>query len=126
MTLPPWPVALPLAGWQLQAFDAYLAKAQRDFFLCATPGAGRTRFALYLMHWLLIEGAVDRVVVVVPTENLKFQWRKAAGAAGIELMADFRNDKGREAFDQQGIVATYQQVTSNPEVFRLGCQRSTL
>jgi superfamily II DNA or RNA helicase len=36
----------PLRAWQRRALARYLATAPRDFLAVATPGAGKTTFAL--------------------------------------------------------------------------------
>ena len=73
-----------LRGWQRRALVRYLAARPRDFLLVATPGAGKTAFALRIASELLAEGTVDRITVVVPTEHLKVQWAAAGATAGIE------------------------------------------
>ena len=61
----------------------YLTGKPRDFLLVATPGAGKTTFALKIAGELLADGTVERVTVVVPTEHLKVQWAAAASSFGI-------------------------------------------
>ena len=53
-----------LRAWQREALDKYLATSPRDFLAVATPGAGKTTFALRLAAELLAARTVDRVVVV--------------------------------------------------------------
>ena len=57
--------------------DAYLERHPRDFLAVATPGAGKTTFALTLASWLLHHHVVQQVTVVAPTEHLKHQWAEA-------------------------------------------------
>ena len=71
-----------LRGWQRRALVRYLAAQPRDFLAVATPGSGKTAFALRVAGELLADGAVDRITVVVPTEHLKIQWALAAAAVG--------------------------------------------
>ena len=59
---------------------AYFAQPRRDFLAVATPGAGKTTFALSVAAELLGRRQVDRIVVVAPTEHLKVQWAGAAAA----------------------------------------------
>ena len=47
------------------------AAGPRDFLAAATPGAGKTTFALRLASELLRRRVIDRIVVVAPTEHLK-------------------------------------------------------
>lgn len=102
-----------LRDWQARALKKYLTDRPRDFLAVATPGAGKTTFALRVAVELLDLRAVDRVFVVVPTEHLKKQWAAAAARVGIALDADFKNsDAFNHAFD--GIAVTYAQVGLHP------------
>jgi superfamily II DNA or RNA helicase len=58
-----------LRAWQQTALDAYLAKSPRDFLAVATPGAGKTTFALRVASELIAAGVVQAVTVVTPTEH---------------------------------------------------------
>ena len=52
----PWGTAEALRAWQQEALDAYLARdgaEARDFLAVATPGAGKTTFALRVASALL-------------------------------------------------------------------------
>jgi superfamily II DNA or RNA helicase len=116
-----------LRGWQREALDKYIAKNGADFLAVATPGAGKTTFALRLASELLSAGAVQRVVVVVPTEHLKVQWANSADRCGIDLDPTTKNANGLEvATDYRGAVLTYAQVSTQPDLHRMGCNRSTL
>ncbi|MDO5663187.1 MAG: DEAD/DEAH box helicase family protein, partial [Brachybacterium sp.] len=73
-----WGTAPKLRAWQAEALDVYQRTAPRDFMTVATPGAGKTTFALQVAAGLLREGIVRRVTVVAPTEHLKTQWADSA------------------------------------------------
>ena len=103
-----------LRGWQRQALVRYLTARPRDFLLVATPGAGKTAFALRIAAELLADGTVERVTVVVPTEHLKTQWAQAAAAMGISLDPRFSNSAAMTSEDYHGVVVTYAQVASHP------------
>ena len=107
-----------LRAWQQAALDSYLAAAPRDFLAVATPGAGKTTFALRVATELLAAGVVRRIAVVAPTEHLKHQWADAAARVGIRIDPNFRNAQGRhgEAFD--GVALTYAQVAANAALHR--------
>lgn len=107
-----------LRAWQQEALDAYLAEHPRDFLVAATPGAGKTAFALRLASQLLRERVVDRVTVVAPTEHLKLQWADAAHRAGIHLDPRFSNRHSREARHYHGVVVTYAQVAVRAALHR--------
>ncbi len=73
----------PLRAWQRKALVEYLRRRSPDFIAVATPGAGKTTFALRIAAELLADGTVDAVTVVAPTEHLKTQWaqRRRPGSA---------------------------------------------
>lgn len=80
----------------------------------ATPGAGKTTFALRLATELLTDRTVDQITVVAPTEHLKHQWSSAAARVGIALDSNFSNSTGGTSGDFHGVVVTYAQVASHP------------
>jgi superfamily II DNA or RNA helicase len=122
-----WGTASKLRAWQQEALDRYVAQAPRDFLAVATPGAGKTTFALRVATELLSGGVVNRVTVVAPTEHLKTQWADAAARVGISLDPRFSNSIGRHSEDYHGVAVTYAQVASRPSLHReLTTSRSTL
>ncbi len=106
----------PLRAWQRKALFEYLRRRSPDFLAVATPGAGKTTFALRIAAELLIDGTVEAVTVVAPTEHLKLQWAQAAARVGIELDAMFRNSDVHVTSDFRGAVVTYAQVGMAPQV----------
>lgn len=111
-----WGTAQPLRAWQQEALEQYFRTEPRDFLAAATPGAGKTTFALRLASELLRRGAVARITVVAPTEHLKQQWADAAHRAGIRLDPDFSNGDGDYPRQYHGVVVTYAQVAARPPV----------
>ncbi len=109
--------ARPLRAWQRTALAAYRAADSADFLVTATPGSGKTAFALALAAELLERREVNRVVVVAPTDHLRTQWALAAEQAGIALDPTLGND-GRLRADVVGYVTTYAQVAMRPAVHR--------
>lgn len=105
-----WGTASKLRAWQAEALDAYLAADRRDFLVAATPGAGKTTFALRLASELLSRRIVERVTVVTPTEHLKRQWADAAARIGIRLNPEFKNAHARYGASYKGAAVTYAQV----------------
>ncbi|HEX8758733.1 MAG TPA: DEAD/DEAH box helicase family protein, partial [Pseudonocardiaceae bacterium] len=75
----------PLRAWQRRALARYLATSPRDFLAVATPGAGKTTFALRVAAELLADRTVHALTVVTPTEHLKHQWATAAAELGLAL-----------------------------------------
>ncbi len=108
-----------LRGWQRRALVRYLTAAPRDFLAVATPGSGKTAFALRVAGELLSEGIVDRITVVVPTEHLKIQWALAASGVGIALDPKFSNSSAQTSSEYHGVVVTYAQVASHPARHRV-------
>lgn len=99
-----------LRAWQAEALDTYFETQPRDFLAAATPGAGKTTFALRLATELIARRIVDRVTVVAPTEHLKRQWADAAHRVGIRLNPEYRNGQAFGGRRFHGIAVTYAQV----------------
>jgi len=114
----PWGTANKLRAWQAEALEQYLAEMPRDFLAAATPGAGKTTFALRLAAELRHRRIVDRITVVAPTDHLKRQWADAAARAGIRLDPGFRNAHGQTARHFHGVAVTYAQVAMRPALHR--------
>nr|WP_082812554.1 DEAD/DEAH box helicase [Cellulomonas timonensis] len=103
-----------LRAWQAEALELYRVRNPRDFLAVATPGAGKTTFALRVATELLEAGVVRRVTVVAPTEHLKRQWADAAARVGIKIDPNFSNAQGRHGQGFDGVAVTYAQVASKP------------
>ena len=102
-----------LRAWQSEAIQAYLETPRQDYSVTATPGAGKTTFALVLARYLLSERKIDRIIIVVPTDHLRTQWGAAATRAGLLLDPTLGNDQILDkAYD--GYIATYAQVAAHP------------
>ncbi|MHB0829362.1 MAG: DEAD/DEAH box helicase [Schaalia turicensis] len=108
-----------LRAWQAAALEQYMAEAPRDFLAVATPGAGKTTFALRIAVELMGQGIVDKVTVVCPTEHLKGQWADAAARVGIHIDPSFTNAQGRAGSHFDGVAVTYAQVGANPAVHEM-------
>ncbi len=122
-----WGTAGALRAWQHEAITTYLQRSPKDFLTSATPGAGKTTFALRIATELLARRTVERVIVVCPTEHLKTQWADAASRVGIRLDPGFRNSDASYASGYDGVVVTYAQVGLKPQAFAGRCvSRRTL
>ncbi len=114
-----FPDDFELRGWQRDAAQKYVVMRRdepqrRDFLMNATPGAGKTIWALYLAMQSLVMGECQKVHVIVPSDELRMSWaREAADVFGIQL-----NPRGLSMSDFDGIVTTYQQIGQQPTVFR--------
>jgi len=116
-----------LRGWQREAWAAYFGRARRDFLLAATPGAGKTLWALTIAAELLAKREIMALTVVTPTEHLKYQWAAAASRMGVALDSAYRNGQGKASADFAGVVVTYAQVAAHPALHRQRTEgRSTL
>lgn len=118
-----WGTATSLRAWQTAALTAYFDQSPRDFLAVATPGAGKTTFALTVAAELLARRVVERITVVAPTEHLKTQWAEAAAKVGIPLDPAYSGRKGRTSSDFVGIALTYAGVAANPLAHRIRTER---
>jgi superfamily II DNA or RNA helicase len=118
-----WGTAPSLRAWQAAALQDYLARSPRDFLAVATPGAGKTTFALTVAAELLGRRVVDRIIIVAPTEHLKLQWAEAAARAGLPIDPTYSAGKGRISSDYVGVAVTYAGVAVNPLALRIRTER---
>ena len=108
-----------LRPWQKAALDQFVASPQRGAFLAvATPGAGKTTFALTAARALSSPRVAGRLVVVAPTAHLKLQWARAAARspASGPFLGCLR--RARCPRDMHGIVTSYQQVATSVPLLR--------
>jgi superfamily II DNA or RNA helicase len=103
---------LRLRPWQRAALDRYETADAADFLAVATPGAGKTTFALTAAR-ITLPWLKGQLVIVVPTRHLKEQWADAAERFGLHLDPDWSPGEGTPD-DVHGVVTTYQQVGSSP------------
>jgi superfamily II DNA or RNA helicase len=109
---------IKLRPWQKAAFEKYVAAGQADFLTVATPGAGKTTFALTVARHVLSERPRSRLIVVAPTAHLKLQWAQAAARFALHLDPAWSAADGALPADMHGIVTTYQQVATSAQVLR--------
>jgi superfamily II DNA or RNA helicase len=111
-----------LAEWQL-----WTPKDDHGFLVEATPGAGKTRFAIEAARRLLAARAIERIVVAVPTGRLEGQWAEDFSDAGISINPHWHAANGTLAADERGCAATYSEIGNQPYVYRkLASDRPTL
>ncbi|MGX1899681.1 DEAD/DEAH box helicase, partial [Streptomyces anulatus] len=108
-----------LRDWQREARERYHSRnggENGSFLVVATPGAGKTTFALTVAQDLIQRGIISSIVVVVPTKHLRRQWAEAGMRANIGIKLDhvFVNKNGAVGSDFDGVVVTYQAVASAP------------
>ncbi len=109
--------SIRLRPWQKAALDRFVASDRPDFLAVATPGAGKTTFALTAARHRLASHP-GRLIVVAPTAHLKHQWAQAAGRFALHLDPSWSAADGALAGDMHGIVTTYQQVATSAAALR--------
>lgn len=102
-----------LRTWQAEFIARHAAEPGPDFLLVATPGAGKTLAACHASR----RAGCEQVIVVCPTVALRAQWADAADLVGLHLDPRWRNADGAWHPDIDGVVVTYQQVASAPDLF---------
>jgi superfamily II DNA or RNA helicase len=107
-----------LRAWQREALARFEASDAPSFLVVATPGAGKTTFALTAVRRALVARRARRFVVVVPTQHLKAQWAHAAEQMDLHLDPGWSAGYGALPSDVHGVVVTYQQVAANPGALR--------
>ena len=108
-----------LRAWQSEAVAAFDAHDGDTFTVCATPGAGKTSFALTVAASELRRRRINQVVVVAPTDHLRQQWADAASEFGLNLDPTRTNQAGVTLPEgMHGYVTTYAQVASRAILHR--------
>lgn len=113
---------IQLRAWQNEFAKQWDSSGQSSFLCVAIPGAGKTVAALTVARKFLDQGSDRRLIIVVPTINLREQWQREAATFAIQLQtkefgADFKGD-------WRGGVTTYQSLDANAQLFRLICSRN--
>lgn len=90
----------------------------RDFLTVATPGAGKTTFALRLARELMERRVISAITIVCPTEHLKRQWAESAARVGIKINPEYQNGDGPVGKDFHGVAVTYATVAARPALHR--------
>ena len=107
-----------LRPWQKAALERLAASPSPDFLAVATPGAGKTTFALTAARQALAADPRLRLLVVVPTAHLKLQWAQAASNFDLHLDWRWSAADGSLPTDMHGVVTTYQQVATSAGLLR--------
>ncbi|NNL67797.1 MAG: DEAD/DEAH box helicase family protein, partial [Myxococcales bacterium] len=102
-----------LRRWQSEALVRFEASGADDFLAVATPGAGKTTFALMAARRALLARRAGRLLVIVPTAHLKTQWADAADGFRLLLETGW-SSRASLPGDVHGAVLSYQQVAANP------------
>jgi superfamily II DNA or RNA helicase len=105
--------------WQEEFFRQWMARILNSFLLIVIPGGGKTMAALEVARRWMAAGTDRRLLVVVPTHNVREQWQEEAVRFGIQLQTKEFGTNFKHGF--QGGVVTYGLVASQPLVFRKLC-----
>jgi len=114
-------VTAGLRPWQEAFLTRHGAHGGRDFLLVGTPGSGKTLAACHAAR----ASGCGQVVVVCPTIALRAQWADVADLVGLHLDPRWRNADGSFNPHVDGVVVTYQQVASAPDLFAHHLARPT-
>lgn len=89
-----------------QRYAEYQSIGGESFLLVATPGSGKTHAALHeCQRFCNMHGSrMHRIVIIVPSDNLRTRWIEDAHKHGLSL----GNDPTMIKDGYQGIVMTYQ------------------
>jgi superfamily II DNA or RNA helicase len=102
--------------WQEEFLQAWGdRKPAEPFMLIAIPAGGKTWAALEAARRWTAAAADRRVIVVVPTDNVKRQWKGEAVKFGMELQTKEFGTKFKEGF--LGAAVTYNLVSGNTLLF---------
>jgi superfamily II DNA or RNA helicase len=110
-----------LRPWQAEFLSRHEAAPASDFLLVATPGSGKTLAACHAAR----ASGYRQVVVVCPTTALRAQWADVADLVGLHLDPRWRNADGSFNPHVDGVVVTYQQVASAPDLIAHHLARPT-
>lgn len=120
----PWGTASSLRAWQAAALTQYLRDQPQDFLAVATPGAGKTTFALRVARELLDARVINKITIVAPTEHLKVQWADAAHRAGIAIDPGLGGSRRGRSRQYAGTAVTYAGVAARPFHYRAVTENS--
>jgi superfamily II DNA or RNA helicase len=108
-----------LRAWQLAALGRWEALGRpQDFLAEATPGAGKTTFALHVAKLARAPAVAspDPICIVCPTAHLRGQWQLAAHREGFQLCSEVFGRTLSRGY--AGAVLTYQQVLADAARYR--------
>ena len=96
-----------LRRWQHEALLA--THELKSPIVVATPGAGKTTFAVISSLYFLNENKNSQIIIVVPTRHLKRQWSEAAKSYGLKIYDQWEpGNKQPEGY--HGFCVTYAQL----------------
>src|SRR3954452_4987313 len=109
--------SVKLRPWQHAALERFAASPRPDFLAVATPGAGKTTFAMTALRQVLAKRPAP-VVIVEPPAPLKVKWAHAAARLQLHLDRAWTPADGGLPPDMHGVVTSYQQVAVSAVALR--------
>ncbi len=110
-----WGTAQPLRAWQQEALDRSTSRTEpRDFLAAATPGAGKTTFALRLASELLAAAPSTASPSSPPPSTSSSSGPMPRTGRASASTRDFCNGDGDYPRQFHGVVVTYAQVAARP------------
>lgn len=104
-------VEIKYRTWQDEQYAAFIQHSAKWFTLAVTPGGGKTIAMLRDAYFSITSGETNFLIVVVPTEALKPQWKtKAREIFHLSLKSEFT---GFVTDDFDGVIVTYQQIAGS-------------
>lgn len=106
--------------WQTEFFEKWENRQNGNpFLLIAIPGSGKTLASLEVARRWMAAGPDRRVLIIVPTDNLRTQWQDVARTLGLELQTKELGTNFKDGY--HGGVTTYSFVGNNSAMFRKLC-----
>lgn len=128
-----------LRDWQLDAkallLNVWKTNPDAKPLIAASPGAGKTWFAVAASQHAFQDHGIELVVIVAPSINIKGQWRDTFKKAGIAAHAQADNEAMRFRVDNRldptdgwrAICVTYAQLSKDADLFvEIARRRKTL
>lgn len=121
---------LKLRSWQQaahnQAINYLVDDENRDFFINAAPGSGKTRVSCAIAQTLMERGVIDRVVVIAPRAEVVKQWatefERVTGRPMTPVTG--RNDDFHKF--SHHVCATWSAIAGAAEAFQLLCRKASV
>jgi len=118
-------------GWQLEAMNVVIKKLnnnEKKALVVAGVGSGKTIFSQLFTQKSFIEKRFDNVIIISPTENIKYNWATTFEKT-FKIPIDFKyNFKYHFNQDYNGVSITYKSIESdfNSEVLSSRINNRTL
>ena len=114
-----WGSVKSLRAWQSAALQSYFDSDPRDFLAVATPGAGKTSFALTLAANLFSRRQIDRVIDRRPDRAPEDSVGRGRRQDQPGHRPQFRREARETSRAFVGVALTYAGVAANPLALRI-------